>query len=309
MKIMELIFILTYECNFRCTYCDIDKRDESISQKLLQDSIVFLEKNNFPIKKVKFFWGEPLLKKDYIKYIIANFPKSYNPDFYITSNSTLIEDQFIAFIEDNNVKLTFSLDGDIETTSVNRLLQNWKNLSQEIIKNSEKYSNLIRVNQVITSKNAKDFFKNFLFIYNLWVTRFNFLPEYYAEWSKEGLGNLKRWFHEIKRFYNEGNRFELINLENYSKVAFFNLGIIIDTDWKIYGTNLILSWIFEKYKKDLVIGDIHNWLNYDIHDKEFNLHYQSKINRFINKEYSPVILKSVKYVDLILNDFCYKFHN
>jgi sulfatase maturation enzyme AslB (radical SAM superfamily) len=52
---MELIYILTYDCNFRCSYCDIDKRKEDISKNILEESINFLNKNNFNIKKTKFF--------------------------------------------------------------------------------------------------------------------------------------------------------------------------------------------------------------------------------------------------------------
>jgi uncharacterized protein len=305
---MELIYILTYDCNFRCKYCDIDKREEEISDSLLKSSIHFLEKNNFDIDKVKFFWWEPLLKQNYIKYIVNNFPAKYNPGFYTTTNSTLLNEDFITFIKENNFKLTFSIDWDADTTSENRLLLNGSNLSDKVISNTKKYKDYIRVNQVITSKNSSDFFKNFKFIYDLWVREFNFLPEYYREWTKEWLQNLKKWFDEILKFKNNWNNFLLVNLENYSETAFFNLWIVIDTTWKIYWTNLILSGIFEKYKDILEIGDIQKWLKIDINDEKFIIEYTEKINTCINKEYSNNILKSVKYVDLILNNFAYKWN-
>jgi hypothetical protein len=61
---------------------------------------------------------------------------------------------------------------------------------------------------------------------------------------------------------------------------------------------LILSGIFEKYKDILEIGDIQKCI----------IEYTEKINTCINKEYSNNILKSVKYVDLILNNFAYKWN-
>jgi MoaA/NifB/PqqE/SkfB family radical SAM enzyme len=57
--------------------------------------------------------------------------------------------------------------------------------NKTIIENVKKYRDIIRVNQVITSENALDFFKNFKFIYNLGVRNFNFLPAYYKYWTKE----------------------------------------------------------------------------------------------------------------------------
>lgn len=304
---MELIYILTYDCNFRCSYCDIDKRKQDISFEVLEKSLEFLEKNNFDIDKVKFFWWEPLLKKQEIKFIVNNFPKRHTLKYFITSNSTLIDKDFINFVKENNINLTFSIDWDRKANSKNRKLISWYSLSDKIIENTKSYSNFIRINQVITSKNSGDFFKNFKFIYDLWVRKFNFLPEYYRQWSKEWLINLKKWFDDILRFYKNWNNFELINLENYSETPFFNLGLVIDTDWKIYWTNLILSWIFEKYKKELVIWNIFNWLKIDMKDENFIKNYLIKIENILKREYSNNILKSVQYVDLILNNFCDEF--
>ncbi len=305
---MELIYILTYDCNFRCKYCDINKRNENISDNIIKKSITYLRNNNFDIDKVKFFWWEPLLKKQEIEFIVSNFPKKYNPNFYITSNSTLINDDFINFVKDNNIKLTFSIDWSNKTTSENRILENWLNLSNSIIENTKKYKDNIRINQVITSKNSKDFFKNFKFIYDLWVRNFNFLPEYYKRWSKSWLSNLKKWFDEIYEFYKSWNYFGLVNLDNYSDTSFFNLWIVIDTDWNLYLTNLILSWIFEKYKKNLTVWNVYDCnIQVNFSNVNFSKKYLKRIKEIIKKEYSEEVLKSVKYVDLILNNFCNNF--
>ena len=304
---MELIYILTYDCNFRCKYCDIDKRNENMSLDIVNQSFNFFNDNNLIFEKIKFFWWEPLLEKKSIKYITNKLSKP-TTKFYVTSNSTLIDEDFIKFSELNNLKITFSIDGDTKTTSLNRVLENWSNLSENIINTTKMYSNNIRVNQVITSETSKDFFNNFKFIYNLWVREFNFLPAYYKEWSKDWLKNLKKWFDMILNFYNKENKFSLVNLENFSETSFFNLGIVIDTDGKIYWTNLILSWIFEKYKEKLVIWDIYSWLLYDIKDNKFKEEYLLKIKSILNKEYSTNVLQSVNYVDLILNNFCNEFN-
>jgi len=306
---MELIYILTYDCNFRCKYCDINKRKDNITSNIIKQSIIFLENNKFDITKVKFFGWEPLLKENYIRDIILHFPQKNLPTFYVTTNSTLIDDKFVDFALENNLKLTFSIDWDIKSNSENRLLVNWNNRSIDIINNTKKYSKNIRVNQVITSQNSENFFRNFKFIYDLWVRNFNFLPEYYNEWSKKGLNKLKQGFDQILDFYNKWNKINLVNLDNFSETSFFNLGLVIDTNWKIYWTNLILSWIFEKYKKELIIWTVYKWLFFDINNSEFKVDYINKIDNILKKEYSNNILKSVYYVDLILNNFCNKINN
>jgi hypothetical protein len=65
----------------------------------------------------------------------------------------------------------------------------------------------------------------------------------------------------------------LVNSENFSETSFFNLGLIIDTDGSIYGTNLILAGVFEIYKPQLKIGHVDTGLSVDISDISFNQSY------------------------------------
>lgn len=305
---MEIIFILTYNCNFRCKYCDINKRDQDMSKEIISQSLKFLEKTSFDIKKVKFFWGEPLIKKENIKNIILNFPLNSAPNYYVTTNATLVDQDFFTFSRENNLSVTFSLDGDLETTLQNRVSLDDRNEKiSQVIGNVKKYSPFIKVNQVITSQNAQNFFDNFFYLYQLWVRNFNFLPEYYALWTKTWLIQLQSWFQRVLDFYCTENVFSVVNIENYSETSFFNLGIVIDTDGSLYGTNLILSGRFEKYKQELKIWDIFSWLHYDITIPKYRKDYINKITSLVHWEYELDVLKSVKYIDLILNNFCHSF--
>lgn len=305
---MELIYILTYDCNLRCKYCDIDKRIDNMSRYIIDQSFKFFEKNGISFDKIKFFWWEPLLQINNIKYIVNELSNN-NATFYITSNSTLVDKSFIYFIKKNNIKVTFSIDWNYKTTSLNRVLKNGSSISNNIINNTKQYSSNIRVNQVITWETSKLFFDNFIYIYNLWVRDFNFLPAYYKEWSKDWLKNLKDGFAEILNFYKNWGNFRLVNIENYSETSFFNIWLVIDTDWSLYLTNLILSWEFEKYKSELKVWNINTWFIFDINNKNNISMYIKKLNNIIIKSYSKNILNSVKYVDLILNNFCYEYKN
>lgn len=302
---MQLIYIITYDCNFRCKYCDVLKKKDSISFDVLDKSFDFFSSNKFDIKKIKLFWWEPLLYKDKIRYLVDNSPNKNNADFFITTNSSLIDNDFIWYCNNNKISLTFSIDWDKDTNKKNRVLKNWEDLSNVIIENTKKYKDYIKVNQVITSNTSKDLFYNFKFLYDLGIRKFNFLPEYYKEWSKKWLLDLNKWFEEIISFYKEWHYFELVNLENYSDISFFNFWMVIDTDGSLYWTNLILSWKFEKYKKILKIWDINKWIFNDIFNNNFNKNiYFNNVNEILNKEYKKNELNSVLYIDKILNNFC-----
>lgn len=304
----ELIYILTYDCNFRCRYCDVGKRKEHMSKEIIQQSFRFIDSlpESININKVKFFGGEPLLRKSEMELVLEHFPEKHHPRFFVTTNTSLLDDDFMKMAEKQELTITCSIDGDVVTISTGRSRDSLE-IAQKVVNQVKKYASQIRVNQVVTSWNADRFFENFRFIYNLWVRRFNFLPDYYHTWSKEGLKNLKQGFDAILRFREEWHEFELVNLENYSETSFFNLGIVIDTDGSIYGTNLILSKVFEKYKKDLSIGTVFDGVIPDFFSIDFQAWYIQKIQTAIEQEYSSQILHSVHHVDTLLNYFCYHF--
>lgn len=301
---MNIIYIMTYDCNLRCKYCDVYKMKKNINKKVIDDSFRLLKDNKIDITSIKFFWWEPLIMKDEVKYIIENIEDKWTVKFYLTTNSLLINDDFINFSKTINLNLTFSIDWKIWINWDNRITQQWKQIWDEVAEKVKKYWEYIKINQVITPNNSKYFFENFEYIYGLWIRKFNFLPAYYIPWTKKSLQELKIWFDKILTYVRIWNTFDLVNLENFSEMSFFNKWIVIDTDGKIYWTNLILNKKFEKYKNDLLI-----WNTFD---KSLNIsiigdNYLKKIDEILKKEYSLEIIKSVEYIDLILNNFCNEF--
>lgn len=301
---MNIIYIMTYDCNLRCKYCDVHKSKKNINKSIINDSLVLLEKNKINIKSIKFFWWEPILMEDKIKYIVKHFGDNRNIKYYLTSNSLLVLNDFINFVKENWINLTFSIDWEDKINWWNRININWEDIWNLIIAKTKEFAQIVRINQVIMPNNSNNVFSNFEYIYNLWVRKYNFLPAYYIPWTKKSLQELKNWFDQILEYNVKWNNFDLVNLENYSEMSFFNKWIVIDTDGKIYWTNLILNKKFEKYKKELVI-----WNTFDksLFINKIDDGYFKKIKEMLNKEYSIEVIKSVEYIDLILNNFCNEF--
>ncbi len=300
---MELIFILTYNCNYRCRYCDIDKRDENMTPEILDASLLFIKRLPYRLNKVKFFWWEPTLYFDLIKNSITSFPQG-EASFYMTTNGSLITPQSIMDIKELWIISTISLDGPPEVTGRDRLLVSGEgsmSLIPRILQIIWEDISLFRVNQVITPKTVRGMRKNFEYLYTQGFRSFNFLPEYYVEWSKSALTDLMKWFQEISDMRST-HPIYLVNQENYSLTSFFNLGMVIDTDGSVYGTNLILAGRFEKYKNELRLGNIFDkeFLFPEWNDQEI---YIQKVDSFLKKEYSDNILKSVYYINRLLSNF------
>lgn len=274
-----------------------------MSQNVLEASLDFLAKLPYQLSKVKFFGGEPMLQFDQITAIIEQFPQK-NASFYMTTNGSLLTEETIKKLQELHIITTVSLDGTRAVTSENRLLVSgapsdiqFNRILQTIGENAA----FFRVNQVITPKSAKDFWDNFIFLYEQGFRSFNFLPEYYIEWSKDALFVLSQGFKTILQ-QQITHPIHLVNQENYSPTSFFNLGIVIDTDGSIYGTNLILAWRFEKYKSELKIGSIFDE-KFTFPQGSNQMEYLAKIESCLQKEYSENILKSVYYINRILSNF------
>lgn len=124
---------VTQGCNLRCKYCaysgSYDNRVHSskrMSKEIAFKAIDFLFDHSIDRDRVSlgFYGGEPLLELDLIKECVKYAKKkSIGKElmFNITSNTTLITDEVLKFLYDNEFSLTVSLDGDRQAHDKNRV--------------------------------------------------------------------------------------------------------------------------------------------------------------------------------------------
>lgn len=144
-KIQKITLQVTQECNLRCNYCPYSS-DEYINRKhahkkmdisLAKKCINFLHEHSIDNKSVNigFYGGEPLIEFELIRDCI-NYAKKlfYGKEvtFSITTNGTLLTEDIIEFLANNEVMLTISLDGPKDTHDKNRKFCNHKGTFDEI---------------------------------------------------------------------------------------------------------------------------------------------------------------------------------
>jgi sulfatase maturation enzyme AslB (radical SAM superfamily) len=121
MKFGQLAFIVTDDCNFRCSYCPQIKEkiylERSTIDKAIEFFYPFLEKEAYII----FFGGEPLLAFDTVEYIVACFRKKYKEEdkklrFSITTNGSLLTNYMLKFFDRHRFKVIVSFDGLAQDT-------------------------------------------------------------------------------------------------------------------------------------------------------------------------------------------------
>ena len=113
---------LTTECNFQCTYCYEEYTkclilDKEMLKDIL-DFIIDLESNkDSDAFAVNFMGGEPLLKKELI-YQAVNYIKEKCKKkvlYYITTNGSLLNEEMISWMKENDFFVRISIDGNKET--------------------------------------------------------------------------------------------------------------------------------------------------------------------------------------------------
>lgn len=157
----QLILGVTENCNLRCKYCIFsgnyeDFRTHANNTMKLDTAIKSVDKfidyvnkwtESSPEKQpiISFYGGEPLLNYNLIKEVVKYVnSKQFNTMYSMTTNGTLLNDEIIKFLVDNNFLISVSLDGDKEINDKNRVFPNNLGSFDIVFNNIKKIQNEIK---------------------------------------------------------------------------------------------------------------------------------------------------------------------
>ena len=206
---------LTDACNLACKYCFVEQHPHYMTYQIAQDAIDFYI-NNLRKKKslnlikedakstVTFFGGEPTLLWDEIivplvHYTNLNYKNEIN--FTITSNATLLNEEKIKFLADNNISLLLSIDGNKESQDFNRPTHDGKSSFDLLEKNLPliiQYLPNTTFRSTITPYSAKYIYSNYLYAADLGFKNIFMMPNGREQWTIEDKNILKQ---EIEKLY------------------------------------------------------------------------------------------------------------
>lgn len=122
--VKALCLHVAHDCNLRCTYCFASQGDFEGDRLLMpldvgKRALEFLVENsgNRRNLEVDFFGGEPLMNFDVVKELVAygrSLERGTNKRFRftLTTNGVLLDDEIIAFLNEEMHNVVLSLDGD-----------------------------------------------------------------------------------------------------------------------------------------------------------------------------------------------------
>lgn len=124
--ITNMMVMLTNQCNLRCPYCFVDKNVKRMNYETLFSLVQFLIKNAEACNRtprLAFFGGEPTLEWDtLIVPIVQYIRQEYGKPFFLsmTTNITLLNEERLVFMKQNELGALYSVDGYRSTMAINR---------------------------------------------------------------------------------------------------------------------------------------------------------------------------------------------
>ena len=133
-KLEKVTLQLTQQCNFRCSYCiysDLNNEaqrshsGDGMSFETAKRAVDFLWEHSVDTEKpnIGFYGGEPLLRFELIKQIVAYADERFEGrghTYSITTNGSLLTDDIGDYLAARDILLMISLDGPKEIHDVSR---------------------------------------------------------------------------------------------------------------------------------------------------------------------------------------------
>jgi uncharacterized protein len=142
IPLTTLVLNVTSKCNLACTYCyeygedrvvEPSKKPRFMTEETARQSVdfMFAEAGDQKTVHLTFFGGETLLNYKVLRSALAYAREraaalGKEVDVSLTTNATLLRDEIIDWIVDNDVGVTVSIDGDREQQNRHRVFHNGK---------------------------------------------------------------------------------------------------------------------------------------------------------------------------------------
>lgn len=209
---MHITLHLTTDCNMKCDYC-YNPRDKKITMtKEIVRKALDLSRAINPINSgIIFFGGEPLLKRELIEYTFeyaAELKKKDNTFFHykITTNGTLLDDDFINYAVEKDIGVGISVDGIREVHDKHRILKTGGPTFDLIEK---RFSTLLsvkpysRIYMTVNPDTLPYFYQSVKYFFEKGFKYVLTSLNYGAKWSDEDLNILQKEYKKLSKLYEE----------------------------------------------------------------------------------------------------------
>ena len=197
MKISNLTFILTGDCNYSCDYCPQKKEKKTINNNTLKTGVDFfypLLAGNDDIY-ISFYGGEPLLAYEQLQYTVTilqekNEKENKKIKYSITTNGSLLTDEKLEFFNRHEFLLVLSFDGLAQEKGRKK---GTRDQMVRLMKRIRQYRGInFAINSVFSPRTVHDFSESLRFIIDEGGPEITFNISTVEEWRSPEMETLEK---------------------------------------------------------------------------------------------------------------------
>jgi sulfatase maturation enzyme AslB (radical SAM superfamily) len=306
MKTKKYDFLIhtTTICNYNCSYCNVKKWNQKLSDETISYLVEFLQSNYKYIETLKFFWWEPTLLFDKIKKIIDDTKIIQNLKLEIVTNASVLNDEIWNYLQKYFSTIFVSIDCE----------NNFDFERFFTFVNKFSLKNKIIINLMFVPQKLEEAYKIFSNLYVKWYNNFNILPIYQTIIRDKK--NLKLFSNLLKNIVDLSIEKKTLFLYGFQKNNGYNVSLTYESifcncDGKVYYTDFVSTTIWESVEKKLFLDNIEKldlknleWLN---EKKKYLLEFEDNLNNTLL--WQKELHKIMDYFSKYLNKNVYKWSN
>ena len=195
---------LTTDCNFKCEYCyQKGIKVAYMPREILFKAIDYIYlSNKRETTNISFMGGEPLLCKqeiyDAVEYIENNY-SNYKTKYHLTTNVSLVDEEFIEFAKNRIINVRMSIDTGSSFSLNKRVMKAGRSVFEKTIENAKKIKEagiLYSIRMTVTNDTCKYLTNSISQLYELGFECFSIAYDVKAEFNES---TEQEFAHEIDK--------------------------------------------------------------------------------------------------------------
>ena len=205
---MNVTLHLTDQCNLACRYCYVCQGENRMSSEVALAALK-MAAHDTERAGIAFFGGEPLLCKDRICEVVEEAERMELEDgcrfhFKMTTNGTLLDDDFLEYMGQKNIFIALSHDGVRIAHDKNRIYPDGKgsfgqleNLTQKLLQR-QPYTPAM---MTIAPNTVEYYAEGVEYLYNLGFRYLICSMDYSGNWTEKELDVLQMQYRKLAKWY------------------------------------------------------------------------------------------------------------
>ena len=206
---MQYTLHLTERCNFACDYCQSKQCDKDMSKDTAFAAVDLAISGETKNVGIGFYGGEPLLCKglinDVVEYLVSQIAGTDRKVFFkLTTNGSLLDDEFLDFAIKNRIFISLSLDGNENSHNINRRDHSGNGTYHKATATLSKllsHNPFTPVMMTVAPNTAEFLNESVQHIFSLGVRNLICSLDYSATWSQADLDSFCKQYKKLADYY------------------------------------------------------------------------------------------------------------